>query len=96
MTPRFDPVVHAPPRLQVCALLAPVADVEFAVLRDAIGVSDSVLSKHLRVLEEAGYLTLHKAAALGRVRTRAALTPAGRAAFDGHVAELQRLVGTGG
>jgi DNA-binding MarR family transcriptional regulator len=89
--PVFDPVVHAPNRLQLCALLAPVETVEFATLRASLGVSDSVLSKHLRVLEEAGYVRLTKATVNGRVRTRAALTTAGRAAFDGHLAELRRL-----
>ncbi len=85
--------MHAPPRLQLCATLAAVEDVEFAVLREMLGVSDSVLSKHLKVLEDAGYLRLLKATVAGRVRTRAALTRAGRRAYDGHVAELLRLVG---
>lgn len=89
---RFDAVVHAPNRLQICALLAAVEDVDFATVRDTLEVSDSVLSKHLRVLEEAGYVTLSKQTVRARVRTRTALTAAGRIAFAGHVAELQRLV----
>ena len=89
---RFDPVVHAPNRLQLCAMLAAVDDAEFSVLRDELGVSDSVLSKHLKVLEDAGYLVLKKATVGSRVRTRVALTGAGRRAYAGHVAELQRLV----
>ena len=66
--PAFDPVVHAPHRLQLCALLAPADEAEFAVLRDAVGVSDSVLSKHLRTLEEAGYVVVRKRTLGGRVR----------------------------
>lgn len=89
--PRFDAVIHAPNRLQVCAMLAAVDQAEFSVLRDALGVSDSVLSKHLKVLEEAGHLTISKATADSRVRTRVALTGSGRAAFAGHLAELRRL-----
>lgn len=76
----------------MCALLAPVQEADFAVLREALGVSDSVLSKHLRVLEDAGYLALKKSTTGSRVRTRAALTPAGRRAYSAHVAELQRLI----
>ena len=91
LEPRFDAVVHAPNRLQVCAILASVDDAEFPVLRDALGVSDSVLSKHLKVLEEAGYLTISKATSESRVRSRVALTTAGRGAFSGHLAELHRL-----
>ena len=91
--PRFDPVVHAPPRLQVCGLLAVVDTMDFAAVRDEVGVSDSVLSKHVRHLEEAGYVTVRKATRASRVRTSLALTPAGRAAFDAHVAELRRITG---
>lgn len=60
-------------------------------LRDSLGVADSVMSKHLKVLQDAGYVTLSKPATAGRVRTWASLTAAGRRAFRGHVAELQRL-----
>jgi len=91
--PRFDAVIHAPNRLQVCAMLAAVEEADFTVLREALGVSDSVLSKHLKVLEDAGYLVLKKSTVASRVRTRAALTPIGRQAYTGHVAELQRLIG---
>jgi DNA-binding MarR family transcriptional regulator len=91
--PRFDAVVHAPPRLQVCGLLAAVDTMEFAAVRDAVGVSDSVLSKHVKQLEEAGYVTVRKATVASRVRTSLALTKAGHAAFDAHVAELQRITG---
>jgi DNA-binding MarR family transcriptional regulator len=91
--PRFDAVVHAPPRLQVCGLLAAVDTMEFAAVRDAVGVSDSVLSKHVKQLEEAGYVTVRKATVASRVRTSLALTKAGHAAFAAHVAELRRITG---
>jgi DNA-binding MarR family transcriptional regulator len=91
--PHFDPVVHAPPRLQVCGLLAVVDTMDFAAVREQVGVSDSVLSKHVRQLEEAGYVTVHKATRASRVRTSLSLTGAGRAAFEAHVAELRRITG---
>ena len=91
MTPVFDPVIHAPGRLQICAVLASVSEAEFAALRDAIDVSDSVMSKHLKLLEEAGYVSPRKAASGGRQRTWLSLTTAGRKAFAAHVAELNRL-----
>ena len=89
--PMFDPVIHAPGRLQICAILSGVDDAEFGMIRDTIKVSDSVMSKHLKQLEEAGYVTLSKAAENGRQRTWIALTPKGRKAFAAHVAELNRL-----
>lgn len=91
--PVFDSVIHAPGRLQICAILSGVDEAEFAMIRTAIGVSDSVLSKHLKQLEEAGYISVRKAALEGRQRTWLSLTGAGRKAFAAHVAELQRLAG---
>jgi len=91
--PRFDPVIHAPGRLQICALLSASEEAEFAMIRAAIDVSDSVLSKHLKQLEEAGYVRPRKASSDGRQRTWLSLTPDGRRAFAAHVAELTRLAG---
>lgn len=88
--PLFDPVIHAPGRLQICAILSSV-DAEFALLRDTLKVSDSVLSKHLKQLEDAGYIKLTKTPIDGRSRTWASLMPAGKKAFAAHVAELNRL-----
>lgn len=88
--PVFDTVIHAPGRLQICAILS-AAEAEFAMVRDAIQVSDSVLSKHVKTLEEAGYIAVRKAAQGGRQRTWLSLTSAGRTAFASHVAELNRL-----
>lgn len=89
--PVFDEIIHAPNRLRICAVLAEVADAEFATLRDTLGVADSVMSKHLKVLQDAGYVALAKPTGRGRVRTWVSLTPAGREAFRAHVAELQRM-----
>ena len=93
LAPGFDPVIHAPGRLQICAVLSAADEAEFALLRETLGVSDSVLSKHLKQLEDAGHLTLRKQAHGGRQRTWAAFTPQGRRAFAAHVAELTRLAG---
>jgi DNA-binding MarR family transcriptional regulator len=88
----FDPVIHAPARLQIMAVLAGVQDAEFSLLRQTVQVSDSVLSKHLSQLAEAGYVNLRKAALSGRQRTWASLTRDGRRAFAAHVKALQALV----
>ena len=93
VAPRFDAVIHPPPRLQICGLLAAVDLMEFAAVRDATGVSDSVLSKHVKQLEEAGYVRVRKATVASRQRTSLSLTRSGREAFDAHVAELRRIAG---
>lgn len=92
--PRFDEVIHAPNRLRICAALAAVTEAEFATLRESLGVTDAVISKHLRVLQEAGYVTLTKPTGRGgRVRTWVSLTSAGRRAVAAHITELRRLTG---
>lgn len=89
----FDALIHAPNRLQICAFLCPIQEAEFQVLRDELDVSDSVLSKHLKQLEDAGYVNFRKAAVNGRQRVWASLTASGRRAFAGHVKELKRIAG---
>ena len=76
-------------------MLSAVDSADFATVRDGLGVADSVLSKHVRVLHEAGYVAIHKATSASRVRTSLSLTEAGRAAYEGHVAALQAIVGNG-
>jgi DNA-binding MarR family transcriptional regulator len=89
---RFDEIVHAPNRLQICAMLSAVSSADFAAVRESLGVADSVLSKHVRVLHEAGYVDVHKSTCASRVRTSLSLTEAGRAAYNGHVAALRAIV----
>jgi DNA-binding MarR family transcriptional regulator len=89
---QFDNIIHAPNRLQICSLLAPLEDAEFQLIRGQLNVSDSVLSKHVKQLEEAGYVKQRKEKVNGRQRTWLYLTNAGRVAFEGHVAELMRIV----
>jgi DNA-binding transcriptional ArsR family regulator len=44
---RFDELIHPSTRLSIVGLLAAADWVEFAFLRDQLGLSDSALSKHL-------------------------------------------------
>ena len=91
--PLFDAVIHAPNRLQICAFLAPLQEAEFQILRDELDVSDSVLSKHIKQLENAGYVKQRKSTVNGRQRTWVYLTGEGRHAFKDHIEELKRIVG---
>lgn len=92
----LDPVIHAPARLQIVALLAAAEEAEFGFVRDTIGVSDSVLSKHGSALESAGYVTVRKGYVGKRPKTWFKLTDRGRAAFTAYVATLQRIVAPSG
>jgi DNA-binding MarR family transcriptional regulator len=94
VTPRFDEVIHPSTRLSIVALLAGADWVDFAFVRDHLGLSDSALSKQFTTLEEAGYLSLERPITGRRRRVHVRLTDAGRQAFDGHVAALQEIVAT--
>ena len=88
----FDAIIHAPNRLQICALLSPLEQVEFRVIRDELGVSDSVLSKHIKQLEDVGYIKQRKSKVNGRARRWFSLTTKGRKAFELHLLELKRII----
>ena len=96
MSAALDPVIHAPNRLQMCCMLAGVDTIDFATIREALEVSESVLSKHIKTLEEAGYLKISKAPSEGRVRTWLSLTSQGRKALRGHLAALKALMAATG
>jgi DNA-binding MarR family transcriptional regulator len=87
----LDPLIHAPVRLQICAILSATDEAEFALVREETGVSESVLSKQVKLLEEAGYVAVRKATMASRQRTWLALTKAGRTAFDAHMQALTAL-----
>lgn len=87
----LDSIIHAPARLQLSALLAGVDEMEFSSARETLDVSDSVLSKHLAQMQEAGYVRLRKAALAGRQRTWLSLTTAGREALDRHLKALEAI-----
>lgn len=88
----FDEVIHAPNRLKICAFLDATTLAEFSVVRDMLGAADSVVSKHLKVLADAGYVTISKPLGQGRPRAWVELTKEGRRAFRAHVAALRELV----
>ncbi|HEY3503963.1 MAG TPA: transcriptional regulator [Actinocatenispora sp.] len=89
---RFDAVIHAPNRLRICALLDAVEAAEFGGVQSRLDVSASVLSKHVAVLMDAGYVEQRRATRDTRQRVWLSLTRSGRAAYRAHVAALRAIV----
>lgn len=87
----LDEAIHAPVRLSIMAALAAADSVEFRYLRELLEVSDSLLSKHLSVLEERGYVAIAKGYVGKRPRTWLSLTSEGRIAFERYLAALHAL-----
>lgn len=92
---RLDEVIHSPVRFSIVAALASVDEAEFAAIRDAVEVSDSVLSKQVTTLEQAGYVKVRKGYVGKRPRTWLSLTRAGRSAFQAHLGALREIAGQG-
>lgn len=88
---RLDEVIHSPVRFSIVAALAGVESAEFAAVRDAIDISDSVLSRQAATLEEAGYVRITKGYVGKRPRTWLSLTSAGRTAFEAHLSALRDI-----
>jgi DNA-binding MarR family transcriptional regulator len=90
----IDPQIHPPARLQLMTMLTAVTEAEFVTLREALGVSDSVLSKHVSALAAEGYVKSRKGVLDSRRTTWIGLTSRGRKALQRHVAALQALIDT--
>jgi DNA-binding MarR family transcriptional regulator len=90
--PELDEILQSPARLRLATLLTAVSEAEFSTLRDSLGVSDSVLSKHVSALAKAGYVRSRKGVHAGRRTTWISLTPPGRTALTDHVAALRELI----
>ena len=93
---RFDDLIHAPTRLAIVSLLAAAEWADFKFIRASASLSDSALSKQLATLEQAHYIEIRRGFVGKRPRTSARLTPAGRAAFEQHLAALQEMVARSG
>jgi DNA-binding MarR family transcriptional regulator len=89
---QLDEYLSLPVRLSIVAALARVDDAEFAAVRDAIEVSDPVLSKQVGILEGASYVSTRKGYVGKRPRTWLSLTDEGRAALRRHLTALHTLI----
>lgn len=88
----LDENLTIPKRLAAMGILASARRVEFAYLRDQLELTDSDLSKQLRVLADAGYVTSKRT---GKGKTRASwfsITPTGSRALEQHAAALRQLI----
>ncbi len=93
-----DEIIHQSLRLKIMATLNALPrneKTEFSKLKALLKATDGNLGAHIATLENAGYIAVEKDFADKKPRTRASLTPAGRRAFEGHVAYLRELIDGG-
>lgn len=90
--PVLDETVHQRTRLGILTVLAEVGSASFTHLRDTLELSDGNLSRHLRVLEDAGYVTIDKTFRGRTPHTAVAATDEGRAALAGYLGALEDMI----
>jgi DNA-binding MarR family transcriptional regulator len=88
----LDPLLNAPKRLAIMAVLATSTSTDFAFLREHLDISDSDLSKQASALEAAGYLGVTKRGRGRGAVTAYQATKAGKAAYQRHRAALRHLL----
>ncbi len=88
---RLDPLLTQPKRLAIVSVLAKVESVEFSFLREYLGLSDSNLSKQMKVLVDAGYVVVDKVGRGPKGTTWYSISDEGRGAFDRQREALEEL-----
>jgi DNA-binding transcriptional ArsR family regulator len=88
----LDDTVHQRTRLGILAVLAEGQRVQFGFLQEVLGLTDGNLSRHLALLENAGYTTVEKGYEGRRPRTWARITKAGNAALAKEIELLRALI----
>jgi DNA-binding MarR family transcriptional regulator len=85
-------VVHQRTRLGILAVSCEASKVDFGFLKQTLGLTDGNLSRHLQVLEQAGYVDIEKGYNGRRPRTWIRITRSGRKAFQLEMAVLRDLL----
>jgi DNA-binding MarR family transcriptional regulator len=88
----LDDIIHSRIRLAIMAVLVSVEQAEFTFLKEKVNATDGNLSVHLKKLDEAGYIAVHKRFADRKPLSSYKLTAKGRRAFELYVEHLEQLI----
>jgi DNA-binding transcriptional ArsR family regulator len=89
----LDRIFHEKARLGIVSSLAVHGDgLTFSELKSLCGLTDGNLSRHLQVLDEAGYVAIEKGYDGKRPQTRCRLTQDGRARFADYLEVLEQVL----
>jgi DNA-binding transcriptional ArsR family regulator len=85
--------IHEPARLVLVTTLCSAEDgLGFQALKEECGLTDGNLSRHLKVLEEAGIVLVQKAGKGRSSRTKVMMSDAGREAFLKYLHSLEKVL----
>ena len=84
---------HEPARLALVTALCEAAEgLSFPELKDQCSLTDGNLNRHLKVLQEAGTIRVHKMGKGRRSRTRVVISPEGRRDFVAYLQVLEQVL----
>lgn len=89
---RLNAVIHERARLGLMSVLAARQTLTFAELKALLDLTDGNLSVHLRILEEAGYVSIEKKFVGRKPQTSVKISKKGRLAFEHYVEVLEEIV----
>jgi DNA-binding MarR family transcriptional regulator len=87
----IDRLIHEPARLSIIVTLYVVESADYTFLMNQTGLTWGNLSSHMSKLEEAGYVAVEKSFVGKKPQTMAALTEAGRAAFQTYRRHMEQV-----
>ena len=89
----LERLFHEPSRLAILSALAAAPEGSpFTALRDACGLTDGNLSRHLKALEEARVVRIRKAFVRNRPQTTIELTAQGNERFSEYLLQLEAVL----
>jgi len=88
----LDPILHSQLRLAIMSLLISVKEAEFTFLKDKTGATAGNISVQIQKLKDAGYIDVAKQFKDNYPQTLCKITPAGIAAFEEYVKNLQQYL----
>ncbi|WP_082375127.1 transcriptional regulator [Pseudonocardia sp. HH130629-09] len=88
---RLIPLLLEPTRLRIVATLLAAGEVDFAFVRDRVGLTDSAMSKQVKTLVESGLVTSRRERFGPARRSWLRLSTEGRAQVASHVGALRDI-----
>ncbi len=88
----LDDTIHQKARLGIMSTLLALGEADFRLLKETLALSDGNLSTHLALLEERGYVEVHKEFVRRKPHTTYKPTETGRSAFHSYLLALERII----
>lgn len=88
----IDDAIHAKARLGIMSMLTVHGECDFGFLRKELQLTEGNLGNHIRVLEEAGYISVTKSFVGKRPRTTCQSTSLGVEMFQQYIEGLEKII----